>query len=382
MSEVKSSSTSQPAKETTRRKALKNLSLALGGLVGGAALAATHANQTAQAATVSYGTPGISMLSLAPSAFVYGTPSADTKIGMLVTTASLAKLTDYSLDYFGCLPSWEAAQGIGLVAHGKRPIYALTGQEDYSTGIQVLARGVGSSGLVVTANKNDTQTDANQYVTGLLVTANSGYGTGLSATASGKNAAGIYAYASGENAVSARLAGNVVITGNLSKAGGTFRIDHPLDPENKFLLHSFVESPTRLNIYDGMAQLDERGEAVVELPAYFEALNTNYRYQLTALGSAAPSLHIAEEVKANRFKIAGGKAGQKVSWQVTGHRQDKWAQTNPLVVEEEKLDEERGFYLHPEAYGQPPSKGIEHARAAHKSKTLAGLPKLPQPIAK
>ncbi len=37
--------------------------------------------------------------------------------------------------------------------------------------------------------------------------------------------------------------GNLSIAGNLSKRGGAFKIDHPLDPENKYLSHSFVESP-------------------------------------------------------------------------------------------------------------------------------------------
>src|SRR5262245_7688863 len=37
--------------------------------------------------------------------------------------------------------------------------------------------------------------------------------------------------------------GNLDVIGNVSKGGGSFKIDHPLDPENKFLFHSFVESP-------------------------------------------------------------------------------------------------------------------------------------------
>jgi hypothetical protein len=44
-----------------------------------------------------------------------------------------------------------------------------------------------------------------------------------------------------------------------------FRIDHPLDPANKYLNHSAVESPDMKNIYDGVVTLDADGEAVVEL---------------------------------------------------------------------------------------------------------------------
>ena len=81
--------------------------------------------------------------------------------------------------------------------------------------------------------------------------------------------------------------GPVQVTGTLSKLGGGFQIDHPLDPENKYLNHSFVESPEMKNIYDGVVVLDASGERWVELPEWFEALNKNYRYQLTCIGGFA-----------------------------------------------------------------------------------------------
>jgi hypothetical protein len=155
--------------------------------------------------------------------------------------------------------------------------------------------------------------------------------------------------------------GDVDVTGNLTINGTqvkTFRIDHPLDPENKYLYHSSVESPDMMNIYNGNATLDERGEAVVEMPEWFEALNMEFRYQLTAIGAPGPNLYIAEEVSNNRFKIAGGKPGMKVSWQVTGIRQDAFAKKHRVRVEEEKPAAERGYYLHPEAYNQPVERGI------------------------
>jgi hypothetical protein len=135
------------------------------------------------------------------------------------------------------------------------------------------------------------------------------------------------------------FSGNVHVAGTLSKANGSFLIDHPLDPKNKVLRHSFVESPDMKNVYDGIVNLNENGEAVVKLPDYFEALNINFRYQLTPVGGYAP-LYIKEEIKNNQFVIAsanGNKdAGLKVSWQVTGVRNDVYAQMNPIVVEEEK----------------------------------------------
>ncbi len=156
--------------------------------------------------------------------------------------------------------------------------------------------------------------------------------------------------------------GSVRISGYLTKAGGSFQIDHPLDPQNKFLNHFFVESPEMKNVYDGLVMLDGNGEAWVELPAWFEALNKDFRYQLTPIGGPAPNLHIAVKIRDNRFKIAGGSPGIEVSWHVTGARKDPWAQANGKPVEEDKPTESRGKYLHPEAYGEPKTKGIHYER--------------------
>jgi hypothetical protein len=155
--------------------------------------------------------------------------------------------------------------------------------------------------------------------------------------------------------------GDVDITGNLSKGGGSFKIDHPLDPENKYLYHSFVESPDMMNVYNGNITTDGNGDAVVELPDYFGALNKDFRYQLTVIGTFAQAM-VAEEVKDNRFRIKTNAAGVKVSWQVTGIRQDAFANKNRIPVEVNKTESERGFYLHPKAFDQAEEKGIEWAR--------------------
>ena len=138
------------------------------------------------------------------------------------------------------------------------------------------------------------------------------------------------------------------ISGALSKGSGTFVIDHPLDPENKLLYHSFVESPDVKNIYDGITTLDAHGEAVVALPEYFEALNTDFRYQVKAINKPAPNLYIKEEVQNNHFTISGGTPGTKVSWQVTGIRHDPYILANPIIPEVEKGPDalvEKGEYL-------------------------------------
>jgi len=155
--------------------------------------------------------------------------------------------------------------------------------------------------------------------------------------------------------------GDVSVLGGLTKGGGGFKIDHPLDPANKYLSHSFVESPDMKNIYDGVVVLDTKGEAVVELPDWFETLNKEFRYQLTAIGAPAPNLYIAEEISNHKFKIAGGMPTMKISWQVTGTRQDAWAGANQVVVEQEKPDDEQGYYLYPEAHGYSLDKSIAGA---------------------
>ena len=193
------------------------------------------------------------------------------------------------------------------------------------------------------------------------------------------NWAGLYCNSSFDYA--AILDGKVKITGNLEKAGGSFKIDHPLDPANKYLCHSFVESPDMKNVYDGVVVLDRKGKAEIELPDWFGILNKDFRYQLTAIGAPGSNLYIAEEVSDttitntnysssksssnknnnnSRFKIAGGTSGMKVSWQVTGIRKDPWANANRIRVEQDKPDNERGYYLHPDLYSQPEEKGISH----------------------
>jgi hypothetical protein len=151
------------------------------------------------------------------------------------------------------------------------------------------------------------------------------------------------------------------VTGNFSKAGGSFKIDHPLDPANKFLYHSFVESPDMKNVYDGVVTLDAAGEATVSLPDWFEALNRDFRYQLTSIGSFSP-LYVKSKLSDAKFSIAGGTPGQEVSWQLTGIRKDAWANAHRIPVEEDKPAAERGLYLHPVENGQPAAKGIDAVR--------------------
>jgi hypothetical protein len=211
----------------------------------------------------------------------------------------------------------------------------------------IYGQGTGNTGVLGTSDS----------AKGLWGTSSSGVGVqGQSSTGfSGKFYGKVAIVASGANPA------DLSVEGMLSKGGGSFKIDHPLDPENKYLYHSFVESPDMKNIYDGNITTDENGEALVTMPDYFEALNTDFRYQLTVIGSFAQAI-VGEEIKSNRFVIKTSQPNVKVSWQVTGVRQDAFARKNRIQVEVEKEEKERGFFLHPEAFNQPVERGIEQAR--------------------
>lgn len=156
------------------------------------------------------------------------------------------------------------------------------------------------------------------------------------------------------------FAGNVAVNGTLSKSAGTFKIDHPQDPANKYLIHSFVESPDMMNVYNGNVVTDASGMATVKLPGYFEAENKDFRYQLTTVGGFALTT-VYKEISNNEFVIQTDKPNTKVSWQVTGIRNDEYAKANRIVDEVEKTGTERGKYLHPELFNQPQTKGIYYS---------------------
>jgi hypothetical protein len=152
--------------------------------------------------------------------------------------------------------------------------------------------------------------------------------------------------------------GDLAVSGTISKGGGSFKIDHPLDPENKYLYHSFVESPDMMNIYNGNIKTDAKGIARVKLPDYFESLNTDFRYQITVIGTFAQAI-VSEKVKGNQFEIRTDKPNVEVSWQVTGIRNDAYARKFRIPNEVEKKPEEKGTYLYPDAYGLSTDKKVK-----------------------
>ncbi|ALO14313.1 hypothetical protein L21SP5_00641 [Salinivirga cyanobacteriivorans] len=215
--------------------------------------------------------------------------------------------------------------------------------DNYGIGVQGLGRFIGVRGRGYTVTSNAFGIYGYAY----------GSGTGTRY--------GVYGYATGGTTNWAGyFSGNVNVTGTVTKANSATKIDHPQDPENKYLVHANVGSPDMKNIYDGVVVLDASGSAKIELPAYFSAFNKDFRYQLTAIGQPAPSIYIEQEITDNTFIIAGGEPGMKISWQVTGIRNDPYAQKNSLEVEKAKRPENHGKYTNPESYNKSEEYSINY----------------------
>ncbi len=154
------------------------------------------------------------------------------------------------------------------------------------------------------------------------------------------------------------FSGAVLVDGDFAVSGlKLFRIDHPFDPANQYLSHAAMESPEALNLYSGNVTTNSSGDATVQLPSYFSSINRDFRYQLTVIGQFAQAI-VADEIANNRFTIKTDQPNVKVSWQVTGIRNDAWARAHPLQVEQPKPEDERGTYQHPELFNQPEEKSL------------------------
>jgi len=253
--------------------------------------------------------------------------------------------------------------GLGGVGSGVGATGGAGGPDQYGgNGVNAFGGNSDWAGTGINAQGGDSISGCNVCFGGAggIFTGGLGQTPGDAVDAYGGGGAGIYA----SGAVAGEFAGNVNIGGNLSKSGGSFKIDHPLDPANKYLYHSFVESPDMKNVYDGIIVTDGGGHATVVLPDWFEALNSDFRYQLTVIGQFAHAI-VASEVNNNAFAIRTDKPNVKVSWQVTGIRQDAWAKAHRIPVEAEKDKADQGHYLHPELFdhaGEPGITELHHPR--------------------
>jgi hypothetical protein len=273
---------------------------------------------------------------------------------------------------------------LGLAAATSGSTYGVSGVTDSTSGTGVFGETNATSGVTygvyglvnspsgraVYGLANASSGDA-RGVYGISYST-SGLGTVGYATAGTGTTYGVYGQADSPSGYAVWASGRTGASGTKS-----FRIDHPDDPENKYLLHYSVESSEVLNAYSGKVTLDGAGQAVVELPHYFAKINKDPRYTLTAVGAPMPMLHVAEEINENSlaqgakaqpgqaaplcsFRIAGGAPGAKVSWEVKAVRNDRWMQRGGAPVEVEKQGPEKGTYQHPELYGQPAEKGLNY----------------------
>lgn len=258
---------------------------------------------------------------------------------------------------YGVHGSTESTSGRGVFGHalnGTGSTYGGYFQSNSSTGIG--AYGLGNSYGVFGESSNAT-----------------GRGVyGFASAPGANNATGVYGRNDSTNGWAVFAQGKFGASGTKS-----FCIDHPDDPQNKYLLHYSTESPEVLNAYSGTIRLDGEGQAVVELPRYFAKINCDPRYTLTAVGAPMPMLHVAREIDQSAliagakaaagevapgcsFLIAGGAPGGKVSWRVEARRNDLWVRQRGAPVEVEKQGPERGSYQHPELYGRTTQTGRNH----------------------
>jgi trimeric autotransporter adhesin len=272
--------------------------------------------------------------------------------------------------------------GAGLVAVGAEGygVFGLAGSSGGAGSPGVVGYGgegqgvaSGGDGMDASGGFGSNTSGAGMVAVGGAAASNAVGGDGVRAyggTGGPGEVAGIGIYAIGgyvadvEYQSAAVLDGDVLVTGALSKAGGSFKIDDPLDPGNKYLYHSFVESPDMMNVYNGNVSTDASGNATVTLPDWFQALNRDFRYQLTVIGQFAQAT-VASEVSNNAFAIRTDKPNVKVSWQVTGIRQDAWANAHRIPGEVEKAQDDQGHYLHPELFGhagEPNIPQMHHPR--------------------
>ncbi|RLB39446.1 MAG: hypothetical protein DRH30_09875 [Deltaproteobacteria bacterium] len=174
----------------------------------------------------------------------------------------------------------------------------------------------------------------------------------------GADNAGVYANKGTYAEWAGLFTGDVKVNGSITETGSLKVVmDHPEDPSGRYLTQAAVVAPERLTMIGGTVVLDEHGEARVDLPSWFAEVNTDLSYQLTPIGAPMPLLHVASELEGMHFRVAGGVAGEKVSWQLAGIRSDPWAQDHPHQTEAPKPADEKGTYIYPAGWGV----GEEHS---------------------
>jgi hypothetical protein len=304
---------------------------------------------------------------------VYGTSSGVGVQGVSNSNYGVEGQSTSSFGVYGQSSSGDGVHGQSSSAIGvygeSTSNYALAGESTSGTGVLGLSEGSGSGvyGQSTSGTGVEGESTSSFGVHGTTGASYGVYGEGGSVGVVAHNTdatGGNFAYL-GAGCCAADLYGNVAVHGTLTKTAGSFKIDDPIDPANKYLSHSFVESPDMMNIYNGNIVTDGSGIADVTLPDWFSALNKDFRYQLTVIGVFAQAI-IEQEITDNHFRIRTNQPNVKVSWQVTGVRHDPYAEAHRIPVVEDKPVAEKGTYQFPELYGQPAEKSLKVMRYPQK----------------
>lgn len=296
---------------------------------------------------------------------MYGQTDSNSGVGVFGTATSTSGLT-YGVRGENSSSAGRGVYGWAIATSGTT--YGVYGQSDSTAGTGVLGWATSVSGFSHGVwGRNDSSMGKGVYG---WATATSGAAYGVYGQSDSTSGRGVYGWASATTGTvygvygesSSPSAGYGVFFINRLAGTGTksFQMDHPLRPETHYLNHFCAEGPEPYNIYRGTATLDARGEAWIQLPDYYEAINRDPTYHLTPIGASMPNLYVAVEIQGNRFKIAGGVPGKKVSWEVKAVRNDLWVQRYGYQAEPEKPEEHQGKYLHPELYGQPKERGVHY----------------------
>jgi hypothetical protein len=129
---------------------------------------------------------------------------------------------------------------------------------------------------------------------------------------------------------------SVAFLGTISKAGGTFEIDHPLDPFNKNLRHGFVESTEYVNIYRGMVDLVD-GRMSVDIDAAFgmtdgtfAALNADVIVSSLQNQYGPDRVWVEAPADSGKFTIIceDTESTATIAWMVTGRRNDAFVRSD------------------------------------------------------
>jgi hypothetical protein len=268
--------------------------------------------------------------------------------------ASATSGTTYGVYGESASTSGRGVYGVASATSGTT--YGVYGRSDSTSGTGVSGYAYATSGATFGVSGVSYSTSGTGVFGWASATSGAAWGVWGRSASTASNAYGVY----GEEPLGG--AGHAVFAdGSLAATGAKlFQIDHPLHPETHYLNHFCTEGPEPYNVYRGTVVLDANGEAWVQLPDYFEAINRDPSYHLTAVGAPMPNLHVAVKIQNNRFKIAGGAPGKEVSWRVEAIRNDLWVQRYGYQTEQEKEDAIKGKYLNPELYGQPKERGIHY----------------------